>query len=261
VRLLRRCVTPDIPTPEVPISAPHAPNPARRDRSRPNRLVNIALLCVTLINIALAAALVLIERREVQVVGTISSPVQFESAAATETDATAEETTPAVDTVDIPADYDCTQYDLALYEQYAGGEHNEEYFVADAYTMYLDVDSDMLYCTFMIGWPADTDEIELTIEVWDEVDEEAAFDAVIGQRGNWEVGVGGALEDYFGVEGEGFIFESEGPEVFTKIVLRNGTSVAAGEMQSDRSLDLAQTRSILLNMIAQAWLINAENPR
>ncbi|MEU5156151.1 hypothetical protein [Glycomyces sp. NPDC021274] len=244
---------------EATISTPSGPIPAPHDRRGHRRGVNIALLSVTLINLSLIAVLILIEQREPAPVGTIETNTQSDSAATTEP--AAEPTTATAAAVEIPEDYVCTEYDLAQYEQYADGEHNEEYFVADAYSTYLDVIGDMLYCTFMIGWPADGDEVELTIEVWDEVDEAAALDTFAWDRGNWEVGTDGTLEDYSGLEGDGFVYEGSGPETFTKIELMVGTSIASGTMQSAQSLDAEQTRSILLDMIDQAWIVNALNPR
>jgi hypothetical protein len=248
---------------ETPVSLPITPDviPASpRPRSR-GRLVNAALLCATLIDMALVAALVLIEQREPAPVGFIDTTTGAGNTTVTESDPITEESTLGAAAVEIPDDYVCTEYDLTAYEQFAGGEHNEGYFVADAYSTYLDVIADALYCTFMIGWPADPDEIELTIEVWTYPDEAAALEQLSSDRGNWQVGVDGTLEDYSGPEGDGFIYESPGPATFTKLELLNGPFTAAATMRSDRSLDAAETRSILLDMIDQAWTINAAHPR
>lgn len=196
--------------------------------------------------------------------GTVASPDMVaggESTPEPETTSVVEETTAAAEAVDIPEDYVCTAYDIAQFEQLAGDEANEAYFVTNAYSTYLDVIGDMLYCTFMVGWPADNDEIELTVEVWTEPDIATASDSFGWDRGNWETATGGIVEDYSGLEGEGFIYESEDSGVFMKVELLNDTSIATATMQSSKSLDMSQTRSILLDMIEQAWVINAANPR
>lgn len=241
--------------PDAPDSAPAPYSAAAADPAPPDapirgsrKVVIRALIALAAVGAALATTLALLDGRGAEPGGTAGGEPdpdgRSERASGTVFEA-------------LPEDYACAAYDVAAFEDFAGGPVNEEYALANSYPVYLDMyGTGMLHCEFLVGEAGGG--VEAGVTVWAEPDADAAAASLAWERENWEAAEG-TVEDYSGPAGAGFLFTDANG--YLMLCVLDGATIASADLNrvpDGQSRDDAV--AMLLDLADQGRGIYAEQP-
>ncbi|WP_030159612.1 hypothetical protein [Glycomyces sp. NRRL B-16210] len=228
-------------------SEPDADLPPETNRSR---LAVRVLIAIGLVVVAVSATVIVLVGRGDPIGETRDGADPAAPAEATAT-ATAEA---------LPEDYACFAYDVTGFEAFAGGAVNDGYALEDAYWSYLDLyGTGMIHCEFLVGDP--DDGVEAGVTVWAEPDAAAAAESLAWERGNWESAGDGAVEDYAGPAGEGFLYTAADRDAYLYLCVLDGTTIVSADLsRTPEGRTPEEAAAVLLDLAEQGIGVYAEHP-
>jgi hypothetical protein len=199
---------------------PHEEPPPRRNRTR---LLAGALTAAAVLIGALASALVVTDEPPAE---TPAGEV------AAETSASPQPTEPSpTETGGLPEDFVCADLDLSGFETFADGPVNDEWAASDAYDEYLDMIGSGLFCKYLVGWPADADNVMLRLSAATGSDWDAGLDEEDWATSDLESYGFGTVTAYQGPEGDGAYLEFADDPGYVKVNLQRGDTALSGSIE------------------------------
>lgn len=224
-------------------------DPPETDRSR---LAIRVLIATGLLVVAVSATLIILNGR-----GDPIGETRDGTDPAGPAEATANATVEA-----LPEDYVCFAYDVTGFEAFAGGTVNDEYALEDAYWSHLDLyGTGMLHCEFLVGAPDDPEGVEAGVTVWAESDAAAAAESLAWERANWESAADGAVTDYAGPAGEGFLYTAGDGDAHLYLCVVDGAVIVSADLsRTPEGRTAEEAAAVLLDLAEQASGVYAEHP-